>query len=153
MSLAAKKQRQNAALKHGRRSPVLMSLGKKFGCTRPELHEGADGEFDPENCVYCQARWDNLLETRALLGNVSDNLLERAATTRTDLEDMADELRKEGKNPMRDKDYVRGLQMDIDLAKHLVKLKQGNAVNVIHHKAKVDEDEEIKIIDVTRYNE
>ena len=152
MSPLAERQRHNAPLKHGKRSPLMNSLGKKFGCTKPGLHEGAEGEYDPENCVYCKARWDHLIEVRTLLGNLPANLMERAVMTRADLDMLREESAAEGTNPLRDKDYVKGLEMDFKLMQHMSSMNKGNTVNVVHHKAK-DDEEDFTVIDVTRVEE
>lgn len=147
MSQKALLQRHNAPLKHGRRSPTLVSLGNKFGCTKPELHEGEPGKFDPENCDYCKARYENLMEARALLGSVSENLMERAVTTKIDIENYRKKLEEEGKHPLQDSNYYKWAKLDLELAKYLADKAVGNKVNVYHHKG--DEEEDL-VIDVTR---
>jgi len=149
MSPIAKRQRHSAALKHGKRSPVMLALGKKFGCTKPDLHEGTPDEYDPENCVFCQARWDHLLEVRTLLGSTDANLLERAATSRIDIERYADTLRAQGTNPITDKHYMQAFKLDIELAKHLQSMGKQSVTNVIHHRAR-DDEEDFTVIDVSR---
>jgi len=153
MSPQAIRQRHNAPLKHGRRSPVLMSLGKKFGCTKPDQHEnegGTPGEFDPENCEFCRARWTHLLEVRTLLGSTDANVMERAATTRIHLENMEKELTESGTNPLRDKDYIKGLELDLKILDKITALTKGNTVNVVHHKAQEEDEDDVMVIDVSR---
>ena len=95
------------------------------------------------------AKMDNLPaktleDIKVEIVQTENNLLNVAAKLKKQIIDLEIELTAKGTNPLRDRNYVRAIELEIELAKHLVKLKR-NVIQIRENKDKV-------MIDVTAYN-
>lgn len=131
-----------ATLKHGMSSPALAPL---MGC-RVCPWKGSCPQYEPASKAGCAARRQYLVESRKEIGNVSFNLMQRALVLREEVEAEAAKIRLSGESPLQNRAWLKAYEVDVELAKFLLRMKYGTRQTITVQK---DEGDYVDVVQKT----
>lgn len=118
----------------GMRTPLLAPL---LGCRNCPWRRSCP-QFNPESRAGCEARRQYLVQSRREVGSVEFNLMQRAVILREEVEAEAARIRMSGESPLQNRQWLRAYEVDLELAKELMRMKHGSKQTIVVKRADDD---------------